>query len=80
MAIYHIKSTVKPPADQWHRQGVRGGGGGGGRPPTNVFQSGSKSDEKLLGGGGGGIFVSGLRCINSASTELCSEIRFYKLK
>ena len=56
---------------------------GGGRPLPNVFQSGfsdsSKSDKKFLGGGGT-KFVSGLYCVTCASTELCFEIGFYKLK
>ena len=39
----------------------------------------------VFGGGGGGReggggFVNELRCVTCASTELCSEIRFYKLK
>ena len=32
------------------------------------------------GGGWGGRIVSGLRCVTCASTDLCSKIRFYKLK
>ena len=57
--------------------------GGRGRRAQNIFQSGfsdsSKSDEKLQGGREA-KFVSGLCCVTCASTELCSEIRFYKLK
>ena len=32
------------------------------------------------GGGGGGEACEGLRCVTCASTELCSEIWFYKSK
>ena len=58
---------------QWRSGAGKGGGG-----VQSGFSDSSKSDEKMLGGEG--EFVSGLCCVTCASTEFCSEIRFYELK